>query len=135
MMSRLAVVYMILNRDNGKVYLGSTSRPEERWGEHRSTLNRGKHFNSYLQRAWKINGEAAFIFMLLEYCEPAVMLVRERWKIELCGSMTEGKGYNLGMTTGGLISEETRRKMSAAHKGKAGYWTGKTFTGEHRANL
>lgn len=61
-------VYKIVNKINGKVYIGSSCDVKSRWSHHRSDLCRGVHHNRYLQRAWDKYGSDAFEFYLVEKC-------------------------------------------------------------------
>ncbi len=60
----LSGVYAIVNRENGKRYVGSAINIPKRWREHQRGLQRGCHENSYLQGAWNKYGEGAFEFVV-----------------------------------------------------------------------
>ena len=59
-------IYKIINRKNGKYYVGSSVNIHERWNEHRRTLREGTHINPKLQASWKRNGEPKFDFVSVE---------------------------------------------------------------------
>jgi group I intron endonuclease len=61
-----AAVYLIHNRENGRVYVGGTSNIRARWSLHLSLLRRGKHANTGLQSDWHRYGPLAFEFRVLE---------------------------------------------------------------------
>lgn len=48
---------------------------------------------------------------------------------------TEAIKRNILAHIGKIVSEETRRKLSKANKGKHKYWTGKKFSKEHRKKI
>lgn len=106
-------IYKILNKINGKFYIGSAIDIKVRWYQHRWYLNNGKHHNLYLQRAWNLNSND-FDFIILEICEN----IREREQHWINILNPE---YNLTKTVGSLLgykhSEETKRLMSERRKG------------------
>ncbi len=60
-------VYCIRNGQNGKVYVGSTSRSlTGRQKDHLNNLRGDRHINRHLQHAWNKYGEEAFTFEVLE---------------------------------------------------------------------
>ena len=59
-------IYMILNKNNGKIYIGQSIDAEYRMKKHKQQLTGNYHSNTHLQRAWNKYGEDAFEFNLLE---------------------------------------------------------------------
>ena len=76
-------IYLITNRVNGKMYVGSAQHLMVRKSSHWSLLKHGKHSNPHLQRAYSKHGEAAFCFSILEYCSRSELVEREHWWMEL----------------------------------------------------
>lgn len=72
-------VYRILNKRNGKAYIGGTGRTiETRWLEHRQHLTDGVHHNKALQEDWDHFGAGSFRFQVLETVnDPNLLLIRE----------------------------------------------------------
>ena len=62
-------VYKIENLVNGDMYVGSTSRLDKRFDEHKANLIRHKHPSIFLQHAWNEYDEDNFIFKILLYCD------------------------------------------------------------------
>lgn len=62
----LCGIYKITNLVNNKVYIGSSKNIDRRIIQHRQKLNKNKHYNSYLQRAWNKYGEDNFKFETVE---------------------------------------------------------------------
>jgi group I intron endonuclease len=94
-----------------------------RWRKHRNELRQGKHYASYLQRAWKKHGEDAFEFSVIEVVDnPDLLFIREQWWIDTTNCCDNRHGYNTSPVAGGTRgvkhSSESRRHMSNAHKGK-----------------
>lgn len=71
-------IYKILNKTNGKFYLGSAVNFRKRWQLHKNQLRNNKHDNRYLQASWNKYGEVNFIFEILEFCAKDVLLIREQ---------------------------------------------------------
>lgn len=108
-------IYEIRNTRNGHRYIGQTTQrdPKQRLREHRSKLRRGKHRNTYLQRAFSLYGEMAFRFRLLNRPIPESLLSTvETRLIEKWGTYN----INAGGDRGWRHSPETRRKISEGVK-------------------
>ncbi len=63
---KVSGIYMILNLENKKFYIGSTINMWTRRREHFTELARGDHHNDYLQRSWVKYGEDNFRFYIVE---------------------------------------------------------------------
>jgi group I intron endonuclease len=140
-------VYLIRNKNNNKVYVGSSATIVTRWNMHRSQLRRGVHHTPYLQRSWELHGEGAFEFVIfMDRVPPEKLIAAENSAMALFAGATynfaPAAGSKLGMKTGPFseehrrkigdaqrgkeVSQETRAKISVAHKGK-------TLSPEHKA--
>lgn len=129
-------VYSITNLHNGKKYVGSSSRLERRWRQHRYQLANNKHHNCHLQRAWNRDGESCFAFEILQQTNREDLESCERFWIAVFDSASRSSGYNLipdparptptaesrkkmsEAAMGKVITEEQKIKISIAHKGK-----------------
>jgi hypothetical protein len=86
-------VYRILNRKNGRVYIGATTQPMTlRWAQHRKQLRAGNHHNKALLEDWRRYGERAFRFIVIEAAGSDQVFARERYWQEQ-GYTPEGR-YN-----------------------------------------
>lgn len=118
--NKISGIYGILNTQNGKWYVGQSVDVKKRWRSHRRELSLGIHPNAHLQSAFSFYGNGAFSFELLEECAESDLDDREIFWIDEKGSYLNG--YNL--TTGGngtrglQVSDEMRRKMSMARRGR-----------------
>lgn len=123
----MAGVYQIKNLRNSKTYVGSSFRLTKRWSRHQSRLRNQTHENPKLQNAWNKYGADAFAFEILLYCDSKNCLMYEQ--IALDHYKPE---YNVcliaGNRSGMKHTDESRQKMSKAHRGKK-------FSKDHRTNL
>ena len=107
-------IYVILNRVNEHLYVGSAVNLIHRKRHHLSYLSRGQHKNPYLQRAYDAYGSDAFLFGVIEQVEHAdQLLAREQYYLDTLNpeyNIARTAGSNLGLKT----SPETREKMRAA---------------------
>lgn len=119
------IVYLHTNKVNGMIYIGMTCRTlEERW-------NSGYQGNPHFYRAIKKYGRDAFKHeVLAENLEKEEAEQLERFYISKYNSTDPKIGYNIekGGNSIGKHSEETKRKISEAQKGRP-------FTEEHKRNL
>jgi len=142
---RVAGIYKILNKINGKFYIGSSRYIKHRWSTHKRFLNNNNHDNSYLQAAWNKYGENAFELIILEQIiDFNILEEREQYWIDHLGANDRELGYNLRLeannnkginkksgyihtlearekireaATGRMHSIKTREKLSAWQKG------------------
>ena len=100
-----------------------------RWQQHKCYLRQNKNGCLLLQNAWNKYGENAFEFYLLfdNLLENELDILEQQ-----CINWYKSLGLSYNLESGGhkqkRLSEETRRKISEAHKGK-------TLTKEHKDNL
>lgn len=121
-----AGIYQIVHIETGRRYVGQAKHIARRWKEHRRDLNAGRHTSRHLQRAWNKYGSEAFTFSVLEACDCTDLDEREQFHLD------QGADFNVlkfARSPRGVVrSDETRRKIAEALRGKA-----KSAT--HRANL
>lgn len=105
-------VYLIRNKSNGKVYVGSAAISLSfRIGQHRKALRLGKHNNKHLQSSWDLYGEGAFEFVVVCKCLPANCTKHEQKWIDRYKSYDKRFGYNKSPTAGS--------PLGVRHKGQA----------------
>jgi group I intron endonuclease len=63
---KISGIYKIINKLNGKYYVGSSKNIFERWNIHLRNLNNCKHHSDYLQRAWNKYKPDNFVFEIVE---------------------------------------------------------------------
>lgn len=88
-------IYSIINKQNGKRYIGSAVNLKRRINEHKNRLNKNKHNNRYLQNAWNKYGKQSFIFEILEYTSKEKLIEIEQWWLDIYKSYIKDRGYNI----------------------------------------
>jgi group I intron endonuclease len=114
-------VYCIFNTSNGRRYVGSSNNLWRRFTEHRRHLATGTHHNQFLQNDYVKSGPDSFLFFILQECsKTARILLEQHWLDAVWDNKQQC--YNLdsiaGARTTWVASEETKKRMSAAKKGK-----------------
>jgi group I intron endonuclease len=76
-----AVIYKIINIQNAKFYIGSSTVLAARWRKHTRDLRAGKHHCPHLQAAWNKYGEDSFVFRVVEVVPSPEQLpaAEQRW--------------------------------------------------------
>ncbi len=75
----MGAIYTITCTVTNTTYVGSTANVRVRWGNHRSKLQRGKHENEHLQRAWNKYGADTFDWAVIEQLTEAKLVEREQY--------------------------------------------------------
>jgi group I intron endonuclease len=107
-------VYRIINRVNGKCYVGSASCVRGRWTRHKSALKQGKLSNAAFQEDFDKYGASAYECELLELCDKTALREREDfWIKELSAFGPDGLNGNRGRF-GRTLSPEARQRIREA---------------------
>lgn len=112
-------IYIIKNKLDNKVYIGSAVDITRRWYKHKTELTRNVHPNQKLQRAWSKHGSENFSFEVIETVEYKSNLIeREQYYMD----SSENELYNLCPVAYSVLgrahSDETKKKIGDAHRGK-----------------
>lgn len=119
-------IYQIVHVASGKRYVGQAKDIAKRWVTHKRTLSRGVHASRHLQRAWDKYGADAFAFEVIEVCDIPDLDTREQFHID---HRADFNVLRFARSPLGVVrSEETRRKIASALRGKP-------KSPEHRAAL
>lgn len=127
-------IYIIENLVNGHFYVGQANGLARRFNEHSSMLQRSKHDNIHLQRAYNKYGSEAFVMFMMQPCdETSLDRVEQEWvdlfwdDCKTCYNMKTiaNKPPN---RKGAKLTEEQRKKWSDAKKGKK-------FSEEHKRKI
>lgn len=136
-------IYGIVNISSNYIYVGQTRESFiRRYWHHRWKLRDGSHDNQYLQNAWNLYGEDNFVFIAIESVDNATLIndleieyIGIYRKMNCCYNLIDGGCGRSGIPLsdehkrkigeknrinmlGRKASEETKRKMSEARKGK-----------------
>ena len=112
-------IYMIQNKVDGKIYIGQAVDIEKRWQRHKGDLRGNYHINKHLQRSWNTHDEADFEFTVICECDENQLNTMEEYYIFELMSYDYRIGYNNNYGgSSGRPTEETKKKMSEAQKGR-----------------
>lgn len=116
-------IYTVLNKQNGKIYVGKTKNYRKRVNQHLSAARRGGAGSFYLHRAINKYGVDNFTFNILQSFENEEdCFSAEKYWISYFGSSDSDLGYNLTIggegATGSKRSEETKQKLRNSKLGK-----------------
>lgn len=117
-------IYAIVNRDSGKIYIGSAVKLSPRWNEHRCDLRNKEHHSRYLQRAFNKCPGSFYLEVVEEIpnSEKQKLLTREQFWMDFFRSYDPTFGYNISPTAqscqGIKRSPELKAKISASLKGR-----------------
>lgn len=117
-------IYGILNKINGKVYVGKTMNSfGNRRDCHFSSLNSGRGVNNILQNAWNKYGQNNFEFIILHECvsEEDKTRIDELEKIYIKKYKDVGMSYNIsdggdGGLIGRHLSAETKKLIGEKNR-------------------
>lgn len=114
-------IYGILNKTNGKIYIGGSKNLASRKRGHCYDFLHGQHAAQDLQRDI-LNNPAAFEFVLIEtVSSPDVLLNREQFWMDFYKSYEPRFGYNTNSKSdsciGVLRRGETKERLSQSHRG------------------
>lgn len=93
-------IYKILNKNNGKFYIGSSKNIEKRWKRHKIRLSNNYHPNQHLQASWNKYGEGSFDLLVIEECCIDMLLEREQYYIDNTNCIDKKVGYNMSTKAG-----------------------------------
>ena len=129
-------IYQIRNIINGRVYIGSTSRFQQRAREHLRMLRRGKA-TPFLQNDWNICGSEAFEFFILEVVigdnKKRIEIEQEyinKYYDEKCNCYNINRLASSRKGTKNNWSEEQRAKCSEERKNR---WKNKDYVAKQKA--
>ena len=135
-------IYGIINKVNGKIYIGKTMVSFcDRWDCHKAQLRSGYHDNPHLQKAWNKYGEDSFEFAILHDCSSGedtdsvnALEIRYISEYQSNGKMLYNisPGGDGGQFLGKHLSEETKRKIGEKNRINM---TGRKFSEETKRKM
>lgn len=117
---RTSGIYKIINKIDGKYYVGSSKNIFIRWTQHRRTLNKQIHKNLKLQHAWNKYGESNFEFIIIKECtsDRSELIDVEQGFLDAAKN-EQDKCYNLSFIAGSVeFTDDVRKKLSKKLKGR-----------------
>lgn len=97
---KISGIYKIINKIDGKYYVGSSKNIYKRWIKHKSLLRHNKHINDYLQNAWNKFGESNFEYVITEICTYDSLKTIEQKYLDIA-NQEQDKSYNLNFESSG----------------------------------
>lgn len=112
-------IYMIRNKENGKVYIGQSVDIEKRWKDHRWLLRHGKHHSPHLQRAYNQNPQSLVYEVVME-CPEDMLNTYEDMMIQRYRADEAEYGYNIAHKAEGhgRLPPEIIARISEKKKGR-----------------
>jgi group I intron endonuclease len=110
-------IYKIINRANGKYYVGSSRNIKQRWESHRYYLTRNTHSNLHLQAAWNKYGKEKFFIEIINRIDASLLLDTEQLYLDNA-KLEHNKCYNITYVAGGGwdFPPEIMEKIKRNHK-------------------
>ena len=127
-------VYIIRNKIDNRIYIGSSIDIDKRVKRHKYDLNKGNHHSRYLQRFVNKYGIDSLVFKIKELCEIDIVLEREQFYID-----TLKPDFNVNPLAqsclGAKRTQEFKDRTSELTKGKNNPTFGLERTPEWKANI
>ena len=98
---KISGIYKIVNKINGKYYVGSSINVKRRWNEHKSELNKNVHINSYLQNSWNKYGKNNFDFIIIKEVSKSDLIIEEQKYLDEIKNDRKNICYNLTFQANG----------------------------------
>lgn len=109
-------IYCIVNKENGKRYVGKSKNIYKRMHQHRYDLIKGRsrNENNYLSASFIKYGIENFLYEVLEVCSIESCCERELYWMDYFDTNNKDKGYNIrrDSSSGMITSKETSDKIS-----------------------
>ena len=126
----LAGIYVIRNKVNGKIYIGSSIDMRKRWHIHKYYLCSNNHNNRHLQSSWNKYGEENFELIVVETVSDKNNLIkREQYWID---KHNFNDLYNIRLNAQSNLglkhTNETKKKMSENQLGEKNSFYSKHHT-------
>lgn len=134
-MKKICGIYAIRSKIKPcRIYIGSAVNIEKRWNVHKCALGRGYHHSPKLQNHYNKYGIDDLVFEVILTCDYSVIYIMEQAFIDIYSPY-----FNIcprvNSSSGRPVSNETRKKMSEAKKGRSSWMKGKTHSNETRRIL
>lgn len=109
-------IYIIKNKDTGKIYIGSSMKLSRRFYQHRRDLKSNNHHSIKLQRSWNKHGEDSFEFSVVLYTDPCDLLLFEQSFLDHYRCYENEIGYNICSEAGSNAGYKYTKEQKLKHK-------------------
>ena len=138
--TKISGIYKIVNKVNGKYYVGSSNNIYKRWLHHKRDLNNNRHHNIHLQRAWNKYGKENFDFIIEKNIPENLLGIEEQIYLN---SLNNKVMYNISDNSS-LSIEQRKKSFKISERmlgknnpmyGKIGANKGKSFSLETKKRM
>ncbi len=131
-------IYLWENKDNGKIYIGSSINLSRRLTSYYNLNHLAKYPTRYINNALLKGGYSAFRLYILEYCNKEDLIKREQYYFDILKPVYN-ICYTAGSTLGRLHREESREKIRESklntNSGENNHFYGKIHTEEAKIKM
>ena len=134
----MGVIYLRTNKINGKKYIGQVTTKRFKARQNKWNNLNLPYAGNVINNARKKYGIESFGFEILKECEDEEL---NKWEMYYIKELNTKVPYGYNMTDGGdgtsgcTVSEETKRKISEANKGKTTWLKGKHHSEETKQKI
>lgn len=105
-LNKLSGIYQIINKTNGRIYIGHSKNITFRWYHHINNLLNNNHPNIKLQEDFNIYGLSAFNFKILELTSNENLTKKEQ---EYLNNINFNNNYNIYNSNNKLIKSDENK--------------------------
>ena len=110
-------IYLIINLQNNKFYVGSAINVRKRKNKHLQQLRKNKHDNQYLQNSFNKYGENNFVFLLIEDVpDKNNLTTREQYWIDTLDACNKKIAYNILPKANSTLGYKHGSKSTEKHR-------------------
>jgi len=110
-------IYLIINLQNNKFYVGSSVNVKKRKNKHLQQLRKNNHDNSYLQYSFNKYGESNFVFTLIEDVpDKNNLIIREQYWIDTLDACNKNIAYNILPKANSMLGYKHGSKSTEKHR-------------------
>ena len=135
-------IYQIINKNNGKSYIGQSINIENRRRNHFHLLRKNKNHNARLQNSFNKHGSSSFEFKLLIICEKEYLTFFEQFFVDTLKPEFNFERECVDSLKGYVPTDEHRKNLSKSHmgqiawnKGLEGLGKGKKLSEQTKAKM
>lgn len=141
---KISGIYKIINKVNGKYYVGSSCDIKDREYKHFQMLKNKSHHNIHLQRSYNKHGIKAFKLKIIRLVEDSSQLLKIEQEYLNVAYAEKSKCFNVKFTASGnqkldKVSDETKEKrrnaMNEYYKTHSGPNLGRKWSKETKLKL